>query len=315
MNMGVVACYAWVVQDHQQRLVLPHSSGSAPSDRRQPIPVSSCNFVSHRSFTKPFWLIVGLFLCVRIGEAKVPGPPSPDRSNPDLQSSESHLTWSLGTCNPSGLPNKAHLIAHSPIDVWAIAETHLSSQGARLFKRQLSLEQSGYKWCVTGHPVVPRSTLSNHGSWSGVAIVSRHPSRQLPHAWPDHVFETSRIVCGTTFLNNFWLTGVSLYGLPVGPTHPQAKAKTNLLVEAAINRLLLQDGPRYLAGDFNQDLSDLPSIQLLLSKHFVEVQDLFYYKTGILPRPTCKGKTRRDYLFISRELIPMFRSLELDSFA
>ena len=129
-----------------------------------------------------------------------------------------------------------------------------------------------------------------------------------------HVFETSRIVCGVTFINNFWLTGVSLYGLPVGPTHPQAKAKTNLLVEAAVRRLLLQDGPRYLAGDFNQDLSDVPAIQLLLSRNFIEVQDLFYHQTGTLPRPTCKGKTRRDYLFISRELIPMFRSLEIDSF-
>ena len=313
---GLVACSVRVIQDHWHCFWLPCQSGKVATCRRQPIRVQSIRFAITKTCMKPFWLFLAVLLCPRIGEAKVPGPPSSPTWEMDDHEVVSHQhSWSLGTCNPSGLPNKAHLIAHSSVDVWAVAETHLSIQGTRLFRRQLAMEQSQFKWCVTGHPVVPRSTLSNHGSWSGVGILARHPSRQLPHVWPEHVYETSRIVCGATFLNNFWLTGVSMYGLPIGPTHPQTKAKTNLLLTAAIQRLLLQDGPRYLAGDFNHDLCDLPAIQVLLDQHFVEVQDLFYHQTGILPKPTCKGKTRRDYLFLSRELVPMFRTLEIDPLA
>lgn len=267
-----------------------------------------------RSFciNRPCWLLVGLLSCSRIGEAKLPGPANHSALSEASSASQSKF-WTLGVCNPSGLPNKAHLLAQNSTDIWAVSESHLSIQGARVFKKNLRQEQSQYKWCVPGFPVTPRSTLSNHGSWSGVAIISKHPTRELPHAWPEHVYETSRILCTTTLINNFWLTGVTAYGLPTGPTHPRAKEKCNLLIQAAVNRLLLQDGPRFLAGDFNQDLADLPAIQVLLDHHFVEIQNLNFSLTGTPPVPTCKGRTQRDFLFISRELIPMFANLTIDS--
>ena len=44
----------------------------------------------------------------------------------------------------------------------------------------------------------------------------------------------------------------------------------------------------------------------------VEVQELYFRLTGTLPKPTCKHRTKRDFLFISEELVPLFRSCHVD---
>ena len=74
-------------------------------------------------------------------------------------------------------------------------------------------------------------------------------------------------------------------------------------------------GPRYLAGDLNHDLDNLPVLQRLQALHFVEVQDLFQSRTGIAPKATCKGRTRRDYLFLSPELATLFVDVTIDPHA
>lgn len=254
-------------------------------------------------FFRCFWLLVAFG--VRIGEARVPGPNSTTVST--------DMVWTLGICNPSGLPSKAHLFAQSAVDVWCVSETHLSKDGKRLFMKHLAAENSHYKWCVDGWPVPPRSNASYHGSWCGVAVVSQHPTRSLPHTWHDDVAKSTRIVCTATHVHDLWISGVTVYGVPVGPTHPQAREATSQLLEAAIDRLQCMEGPRFLAGDLNHDIDALPILQKLESLHFCEVQDLYQSRTGIAPRATCKGRTRRDYLYLSPELVALFLDLTLDS--
>ena len=237
-----------------------------------------------------------LCLCCRIGEAKVPGPNE----------------WKIGTCNPAGLNNKGHLFEDLSADLWLISETHLTSTGCQAFKNGLRRELSEPHWFVQGYPVRPRSTVSNLGTWAGVGVLSRHPTQALPHDWAPWAYESSRIVATTTYLNQMWVSGVVMYGMPTGPTHPQAKARTGAMLQEAVRRVLCMDGPRFLAGDFNHDLEDLAAIEVLRTHHFVEVQDLFHLQTGIAPKPTCKMKTRRDFLFISVELIPMFQKVEVE---
>ena len=254
-------------------------------------------------FFRCFWLLA--VFGVRIGEARVPGPHQ--------EAAASDLVWTLGICNPSGLPNKAHLFAQSDVDVWCVSETHLSKDGRRLFMKHLAAEQSHYKWCVDGWPVPPRSNASYHGAWSGVAVVSQHPTRSLPHTWHDDVAKSTRIVCTATHVHDLWISGVTVYGVPVGPTHPQAREATSQLLEAAIERLHCMEGPRFLAGDLNHDIEAMPVLQKLESLHFCEVQDLYQSRTGIAPRATCKGRTRRDYLYLSPELVSLFLDLNLNS--
>ena len=241
-----------------------------------------------------FW-----FCTVRVGEAAVPGP-SP--------------VWSLGVCNPSGLANKGHLLDAS-VDCWAVCETHLSRPAYRQFVGMLRQDQSAFRWCLQGAPVPCRSTVSDIGAWSGVAFLSKWPSRTLVGGWPQALHESSRLVCTTTFLRNFWLSGVVVYGTPVGPTHPNAKDTTDGLLQAAIHRIAQSHGPRFLAGDLNHDLRSLQSISELLALGFREVQDLHFERSGFSPKATCRGKTQRDFIFVSPELVPLFTSCTVDPHA
>lgn len=242
----------------------------------------------------PLWYLLMLLLRCRLGEALVPGP-----------------TWSLAVINPAGLPGKAHLLSQFG-DVNLVSETHLSSQGFRAFKGDLGHEKSSVRWCLAGKHVQPRSTSSNHGNWGGVGIFSRYPTRALPNAFSPTAIGSSRLVCGTTCIGKFWISGIVMYGVPKGPTHPKARLNTDSLLGEALSCLRDIDGPKYLAGDFNHDLCDLPAAQLLSDLGMIEIQDLFCQQTGIQPRPTCRGRTRRDFLFISHHLVPHFRHLVVD---
>ena len=245
------------------------------------------------------WLFLLLFSSsIRIGEAKVPGPEA--------------ATWQLGICNPAGLPNKTHMISNSMVDLWLISETHLSRPGYLRFRSQLREHESDYQWCVPGKHVVPRSTTSDHGSWSGVAALSKHPTRRLPVEWSPCAFDTSRLLAVTTYCHGLWLSGLVVYGVPAGPTHPQARLTTEAMLQEAVSHLAQMTGPRFLAGDFNHDLDALQPIEQLRALNFIEVQDLHFQRTGIAPQPTSRRKARRDFLFISAELVPFFRKVVVD---
>ena len=241
-----------------------------------------------------WWMFI--LLLVRVGEARVPGP----------------VEWSIGVCNPAGLMNKCHLFPLEEADVWLVAETHLTSSGVRGFRKGIRAQHRSPSWFVPGHPVKQRSKISDHGTWSGVGVLTKHACQALPHDWSPWAFESSRLLAFTSFVNHMWLSGVVMYGLPTGPTHPQAKARTNALVQEAVRRVLCMDGPRIFGGDFNHDLDELPALDTLYNHNFVEVQDLLFLQQGVSPKPTCKMKTRRDYLFISPELIPMFKGVEVN---
>ena len=243
--------------------------------------------------------VVVLALNCRIGEAAVPGPVTDD--SPE---------WALGVCNPSGILHKGHLLCDS-VDIWNVSETHLSLPGFRRFRSELRAGGSPFRWCVPGIHVPCRSTVSDVGAWSGVAVLSQWPTRALPSDWSASMAASSRLVCSTTFLHGLWVSGVTMYGTPTGPTHPRAKATTNALLSAAVLRISQSHGPRYLCGDWNHDLDSLPAADMLHSLGFVEVQQLHFMKTGISPKPTCKLKTQRDFMFISPELQSIFVSCEV----
>ena len=48
--------------------------------------------------------------------------------------------------------------------------------------------------------------------------------------------------------------------------------------------------------------------------HFVEVQDVWHMRSGVAPIATCKGRTRRDLLYVSHELAALLVGVKVDSF-
>ena len=237
-------------------------------------------------------------LSCRVGEAVVPGPLA---SN-----------FRLGLCNPSGLSTKASLFAMQEADAWMVSETHLTSVGLRAFRRELAALGSSFKWIVHGKPVGYRNEVSEVGRWAGVAIIGKCPTRPVPISWSSAQHASCRLVAAASFCRGLWITGVGVYGTPVGPTHPKAKASTEALLDEAVKRIQQSVGCRYVAGDWNHDHNSLRSVAVLKAMGFVDIQDLHFRAWGVNPVPTCRCSTRRDYMYVSPELAARLISCRVD---
>ena len=256
-------------------------------------PALQCQMALLRS---RWWLWLFLLLHCRIGEASLPGPP----------------VWTIGVCNPAGMTGKLNIFDYHPCDIWTVSESHLSYQGIADFRSQLRWSKSGFKYLVTGHPAPHRSSASSLGSWTGVAVLSMHPTRRAPISWPTLAFESGRICASVTFCHGLWITGCTVYGAPKGGTHSNAREKTDQLLSLGVDRLVDAVGPRFISGDWNHDLEKFDAVKRLKDLGFAEIQDLHYERTGCNQQATCRLKTRRDFLFISPELIPLFRRCTID---
>lgn len=245
-----------------------------------------------------FWL---LQLC-RIGEATNPGP-RPEPSD-----------FVLGAFNPSGLNGKAPFIVSqlNHGDVWAVSETHLCSQSMQKFRSSMHFAEGQYRYCVGGHPVPSQTNRMFHTAWRGVAVLSKHPTRPLPHQWPHGVYESSRSVVTATLLQDVWLTGATVYGEPESAFYPNCKANTETLLRHAVDQVChLSLGPRFVAGDWNVSPGTLPVFEALEAAGFRDMQDIAAGLWGQKIVPTCKAVTRKDYCFISRELQHLLKEVHV----
>lgn len=223
----------------------------------------------HISRTCRGWLwqvFLFLVVCCRIGEAAVPGPTD-------------HIR--LGVCNPGGISSKAALFALQEADAWVVSETHLTSIGLRAFRKELAALGSPFKWVVHSKPVAPRSEVSSVGKWSGVAVIGKCPTRPIVRHWTDAQHDSCRIVAASSFCRGLWITGVGVYGCPVGPTHPHARASTESLLELAVQRVQQSVGCRYVAGDWNGNHTDFKAIDKLRSMGWADIQDLNFRAWGV----------------------------------
>ena len=228
----------------------------------------------------------------RLGEAANPGPPDGDSQH-----------FVLGSFNPSGLRSKSHFVSSQlpDGDIWAISETHLDGRELSKFRRSLHSSASCFQYCVAGYPVDPRADCNR--SWKGVAILAKHPTRALPNTWPSAIMRSSRVVTTTTLLDDTWISGGVVYGEPNGHLYPEWKQNNEILLNAVASDIChLQIGPRFVAGDFNVESDSLPAFAILRSAGFKDVQEVAAERWAISPQFTCKGKTRKDFLFISPEL-------------
>lgn len=113
-----------------------------------------------------------------VGEALTPGPE-----------------FTIGVANINGLNNKGFGFTDSPVDTWILSETHLTKGGIAAFKSNLRQAKSPYSAFIHGCPVAARSLTSDIGQWSGVGVLSKFPSRRLPHSWPEVAFNSGRLLC------------------------------------------------------------------------------------------------------------------------
>ena len=242
-------------------------------------------------------MIVFMLSC-RIGEARVPGP-------------DNAPTWTLGTCNPSGLHGKQAILNQISADVLAVSESHLSKAGTRHLSAGLRSIRSPFRRVLTGSPMQPRTVGSDAGQYAGVAFLATVPSRVPAVPWPPDLYETGRIQFGSFFTSMAWVTGAVVYGYPEGKVHLNAKARTAAILDFAFEHVRQLPGPRFLTGDWNYTIGSLDVVSSLHDAGWVEVQDLFAQRTGAAVCMTCKQVSRKDFLFLSPELAMAFVDLSV----
>ena len=225
----------------------------------------------------------------RFGEALHPGP-----------------SFSIGAFNPTGLGSKHGVVAHLDPGVYAVTETHLTSRGIQDFKTGLKFAGAPFH-LLHGQAAPPRQRSPVTGSYTGAGFVSSFPGRVVAQAWPAEVYQTARVQVAAFLIEDVWVLGGVCYGFATD------KGRTQSILDAVVDRVLAQaSGPRFVAGDWNLEIHELPQARRLLDRGFVEIQDLRAARFGIAPECTCKNATRKDFVWISPELQPAFVGASVD---
>eukprot|EP00435_Cladocopium_sp_Y103_P074403 s90_g48.t1 len=224
----------------------------------------------------------------RIGEAAHPGP----------------MDWlTIGTTNPGGLRGKEQLAVDQGSGIWTYAETQLSKvtqvSASKALKYHAS--QTGrYLRVHHGAPAPLRARSTWAGSWTGVTCTSDFCSKSLQVEWPHEFWTSGRVLATQHFVGKHRITVVSIYGLPRGPTWPQAAALTNELLSFVSREFVIgMSGIVAIMGDFNFGPRELPCFDLWRAYGFQLAQDLAFERWSRPVAATCKGKTERDMIWLS----------------
>ena len=273
-------------------------------------PPVSCTTMHARWSNQAIRCLLLAFIIIRIGEASNPGPPF--SSSDDLPRLPG-LT--LGALNPTGIIRKSSNILDLPCRehaIWGICETHLTSPGIAKFKAELGSHKTALRF-YPGAPAPHRSSASTSigGTHTGTAFVTDLPTRRLQPMWSHDEWFSARF-CMHSFLHNqVWIQGAVIYGHAFRAATTQVKEDTDRLLALATSRIVLNaTGCRFIMGDFNQE-SDLPQVQLWRERGWKEVQEIFHSQTGREIAHTCKGKTRKDFIWISPELQPFLSQVDV----
>ena len=240
--------------------------------------------------------------CTRIGEASHPGPSS---------------TLTLGTTNPGGLRLKEGQAVALGAGIWSLCETQLSSftqRSAAKALRALARQQDRCLRPCFGSPAPLRPRSSWAGSWTGVACVSDYPSKILQIEWPPDLWLSGRVLATQHFLGRATLTVVTIYGLPRGPTWPQAAQHMADILEFLTKTFLFgHSGLVAIQGDFNFSPDELPHFHQWRSLGWIDAQTLAQDRWDFEWRPTCKGAKERDIIWMSPALASLCQGVQIRS--
>ena len=249
----------------------------------------------------------GTFECIRFGEAKNPGPTTNDYQP---------QRFTLGYGNPTGIIGKEHLLQQLPRGVWGFAETHLTQRGIQKCRLALRCQQGSNAPRII--PGAFATYLSQNigtigGKAEGVCFLTHVPGRPLHHDWPKEVWHSARLQAAAFQVGQRWIQGGICYGYAKNASTKEVQQRTDQLLKHLTDRIVLQShGPRFIMGDFNQTWNTLDQIKIWREYGFIEAQHYALSRWNQPIKATCKGKTVKDYIWLSKELLPFVHSVEVD---
>lgn len=227
---------------------------------------------------------------------------------PPVWASSAQFDFCLGVGNPGGISNKHHLVEQFPLGWWHLVETQASKRQQCSFQKHvkaMASRQDRALRCCCGAPAPYRSRSEAAGAWTGVLNFGDCPIRQVPCVLPEGVYSSGRIDFSVAYIGSLEITAATIYCPPKGPTFPQAKTLSEVLLVPVTEQLVYgRSGPRVIVGDFNCAAGSLDAMKHWISQGWVELQSYFHQFHGIDPQMTCKEATAPDQLWISPELLP-----------
>ena len=243
--------------------------------------------------------------------------PIGEASNPGPSSDGSEIEFNLGTINVAGLANKVDLTASLAPGFWGCTETQLSYAGQQSFNaafRHVTRLQNRQVRLVHGAPAPPRLLDSEAGSWTGVLAFSDFPTRPMMAKWSGAEYSSGRVVLSATQVGSFTLTGATVYGPAKSPTFKRPVQLTREILDSIEEEIVHgSSGCRFICGDWNADLQELPHAQRWMQLGWKEIQLAAAEWWGFPIRPTSKRVAVRDYMFLSPELWRFLTNVEVIS--
>ena len=254
-------------------------------------------------------MILVWVLSFRLGEARKPGPcgsgGAEELAFEQIQWAHEHSEgFSIGTFNPSGINNKFEVFKNFPAGWWGGAETQASRRQVSAFRASVRNSSTGGTFrVVAGHDAPLRAGSLTSGAWTGVLHLASVPLREIRLPWPEHIFESGRVVASMALVDAVPIVHATVYLPPRGPTYPAAKQLGEAILAPITKEIVLgRKGCRVVTGDFNWPAGALQATKQWQEAGWKELQDIMSERYNLPRIMTCKGATAPDQIWISPEL-------------
>ena len=234
----------------------------------------------------------------RIGEAQNPGPDECHR---------------FALVNPTTIGPKSAIFKELQIQYeigsFIVSETAATPITQSCFASQIRPLHSSWSAPCEEHKARADMLPSTRGKAGGVALISLAPVRNAVHTLSKDLELTTRIAHHVLSLPGMQMQVVTIYGQTA--SHPDAKEFNNMLLQAAIEATEGLPLPTLIAGDFNCDVTQLPSYDALRFKGFADLRTLHERQYGSSMPPTCKEATWPDQAVLSPELVARYKGSQV----
>eukprot|EP00438_Fugacium_kawagutii_P035576 Skav200694 [mRNA] locus=scaffold343:58478:63264:- [translate_table: standard] len=199
--------------------------------------------------------------------------------------------------------------------VWGFTETHMTRPALTKFHHELKFHD--IKASIShGHfaPPVSQSPGTLGGKATGTAVLSHSPLRPLTQEWDEQLWSSGRLHAAATLIQQRWLKLGVAYGHAKNPHLPTTVAQTDAVLAQLTDRIVHQSyGFRAIVGDFNNSQGNLPQFDIWRREGWVELQEYALAKWGRPIQYTYKQVSTIDFVWISPELVPYLRDVQIDS--
>lgn len=146
--------------------------------------------------------------------------------------------------------------------------------------------------------------------------MSTYPMRKVTHGWNQELYATGRVHAASFQVGATWIGGGVVYGYSGNHDRETAPLTNDLLQEMTKVLVAPFNGPAFVAGDFNQEFQVLEETRCWEQKGWKDIQTWAEEVLQLPAGPTCKYKTRKDFVYISPQLQQLLQSVsnEFDRF-